>query len=78
MLTIVGIKDTNFKSRDGADVKGITLYTNEPSDNVIGMATDKIFLSERLGYRLENFKVDDLIIPVYNKYGKVIGIQFCD
>lgn len=78
MLTIVGIKNTNFKSRDGGDIKGVTLYTNEPADNVIGMATDKIFLSERLGYKAEDFKVDDLILPVYNKYGKVTGIQFCD
>ncbi len=78
MMTIVGIRETNFKSKDGAEICGVTLYTTEPADKVEGVATDKLFLGEKLGFKASDFNPGDNILPIYNKYGKIAGIQFCD
>lgn len=43
---LVGIQDMNFPTKDGKDViDGISLYCNYPDRNVIGLISDKKFIS---------------------------------
>ena len=76
-MTIAGAKNTSFKTQDGKIIEGVTLYTLEEADGVIGKKADKAFIPARLGYTAQDFRPGDEIILYYNKYGKVQNVSVC-
>lgn len=43
--TVLGKRPVSFKSDDGRDITGTTLYLGYEEEGVEGMATDKVFIS---------------------------------
>lgn len=73
MLTIIGVKLTSFTSKDGTKVTGYNVYTTEERPDVDGLATDRLFMSDRVCNR-SNFTphVGDIIESLaYTKYGRL-------
>lgn len=77
-MKVVGFerKSYDFDGRDGRHVSGsgYTLYlTDATSENVTGVSTERIFLSDQ---KLRTYlpAVGDNVNLEYNKYGKVGGI----
>ena len=73
MLTIIGVKLTSFITKDGTKVTGYNVYTTEERSDVAGLATDRIFMSDRVCNR-SNFTphVGDIIESLaYTKFGRL-------
>lgn len=74
-MRVVGIKRFNFKAPDGNVINGLQFYLlADPIDSQsgVGYEVDKVFLSEaKLNKMGATPALDDIVSPVYNKYGKV-------
>lgn len=74
-MRVVGIKRFNFKAPDGNVINGLQFHLlADPIDNQMGVGyeVDKVFLSEaKLNKMGVTPALDDIVSPVYNKYGKV-------
>ena len=73
MFTIIGVKLTSFTTKDGTTVTGYNVYTTEERDDVVGLAADRIFVSDRVCNR-SNFTphVGDIVeVFTYNKFGRL-------
>lgn len=73
MFTIIGVKLTSFTSKDGIEVTGYNVYITEDRYDVDGLATDRVFVSDRVCNR-SNFTphVGDIIDSfAYTKYGRL-------
>lgn len=73
MFTIIGVKLTSFITKDGTKVTGYNVYTTEERSDVDGLATDCVFISDRVCNR-SNFTphVGDFIEAfAYTRYGKL-------
>lgn len=74
-MRVVGIKRFNFKAPDGNVINGLQFHLlADPIDSAFGVGyeVDKVFLSEvKLNKMGATPALDDLVSPVYNKYGKV-------
>lgn len=75
-MQVIGIKDVNFKAKDGGTVQGVRLFVTDDSVKVnAGVACEAIFLS---GYLLDknnlrpgDIQLGDHLDISYNKYGKI-------
>lgn len=79
-MKIVGWKDVDFTTKDGTQITGKSVHVafEAPKDHGSGMLTDHFFLNdEKFGESnikaLYKNQVDIEIL--YDKYGKVKGIQ---
>ena len=74
-MRVVGIKRFNFKAPDGNVINGLQFHLlADQIDNQMGVGyeVDKVFLSEaKLNKMGVTPALDDIVSPVYNKYGKV-------
>ena len=82
---LVGIQDMNFPTRDGKDViDGISLYCNYSDRNVIGLRSDKKFISREIcnsvGFTKESLApyVQHTVDLETNLKGKVVGISLAE
>lgn len=73
-MKIVGYRRTSFTPKDGGtQISGFNLYVSFQDPNVIGEATDRIFVSDaRLNGFVPSVGVEVQIF--YNKYGRVSAI----
>ena len=81
-MEIIGIKDVNFKAKDGGTIQGVRLFVTDDSVKVnAGVACEAIFLSDSLlgknDLRPGDIQVGDHLDIAYNKYGKIsfVGVQ---
>lgn len=79
-MEVIGIKDVNFKAKDGGSVQGVKLYVTDDSVEVnAGTACDSLFLSDSLLERNElrpgDIQLGDHLNISYNKYGKVQSVS---
>ena len=73
MFTIIGVKLTSFTTKDGTKVTGYNVYLTEVRPDVDGLASDRVFISDRVCNR-SNFTphVGDIIETLaYTKYGRL-------
>lgn len=78
-MEVIGIKDVNFKAKDGGTIRGVKLYVTDDFVTVdAGVACDSLFLSDSL---LDRNNLDHDCIHVgahldiqYNKYGKIQSV----
>ena len=76
MATIIGIRSSSFKGKDGVQVTGKTIYFTEPLENGEGLLADRVFLTyEKLAKCAYDPKVGDDIYIEYNRYGKCSSIS---
>lgn len=74
-MKLIGHKRVNFVAKDtGAVINGYNLFVTEQREDVEGEACERVFVTlEKLGgYKPE---VGDEIIIIYNRFGKVAGVQ---
>ena len=77
-MKLIGFRRVDI-SRQGAEVHGYNLFCTYPSENVTGMQAERLWVSDKvLGDGAGLLCVGAEIIPLYNKYGKIAGVQFCD
>lgn len=79
-MEVIGIKDVNFKCKDGSVVSGLRLYVTDDSVKVDdGIACDTIFLSAHVlslcDFDPAGIVVGDHVVIRYNKYGKVQSVS---
>lgn len=79
-MEIIGIKDVNFKAKDGGTVQGVRLFVTDDSVNVnAGVACEALFLSDSLlgrnNLRPGDFQLGDHLAISYNKYGKISTVS---
>lgn len=73
MFTIIGVKLTSFTTKEGTKVTGYNVYTTEERVDVDGLATDRVFVSDRVCNR-SNYTphVGDIVDTfAYNKFGSL-------
>lgn len=76
-MKVIGFSERSFTSKDtGALIEGMYIYVSFENNRTTGCACDRFFMSSS---RLENCgyhpSLGDDIEPVYNRYGKIIGIR---
>lgn len=86
MITIIGVRNYSFTSKDGDLIEGVTLYfTEEPFGDDIpaglnGMIADKANVNKNIYSRLLTQSKKDSLVNLsfsrfsYNKYGKIDGL----
>lgn len=73
-MKVIGIQHSEFDTRDGKHVSGMFLYLSEVRNNVEGVATERIFLSNA---KVGDYPpmIGDEIKVNYNRFGKVDNIE---
>lgn len=72
---VVGIRTINYTSKKtGNPVSGTMLHVTYVDNNVVGTATDKLFINSRY-VDCSHVKLNDDIQILYNRYGQVDIIQ---
>lgn len=79
-MEVIGIKEVNFKAKDGGIVQGVRLYVTDDSVTVnAGVACEALFLSDNLlaknNLRPGDFQLGDQLDICYNKYGKISSVS---
>lgn len=79
-MEVIGIKDVNFKAKDGGTVQGVRLFVTDDSVKVnAGVACDAFFLSDSLldrnNLRPSDFQLGEHLSISYNKYGKISSVS---
>lgn len=72
--TVLGKRPVSFKSDDGKDITGITLYLGYETEGVEGMATDKVFISTAKMPK-DNIVVGTEVDVLFDRRGKVDFIR---
>ena len=77
-MKLIGFRRVDI-SRQGMEVHGYNLFCTHPSENVTGEDAERLWVSDKvLGDGAGLLRVGAEITPIYNKYGKIAGIQFID
>ncbi len=78
-MEVIGVKNVNFKAKDGGTVQGVRLFVTDDSVKVnAGVACEAIFLSDYLleknNLRSVDIQLGDHLDIAYNKYGKISSV----
>lgn len=74
-MNLVGIRDTRFTNKDtGEVISGQTIFVSYEDEHVIGLKTDKLFLSEK---KRINARPGCVIDVQFNMYGKISAVAVC-
>lgn len=76
-MKLIGFRKVDF-SRDGTEVHGYNLYCTFDDRNTVGEAVERLWVNDRVLVNAGDLRLGAEIIPLYNKYGKIVGVQFCD
>lgn len=79
-MEVIGIKDVNFKAKDGGTIQGVKLFVTDDSVKVnAGVACASLFLSDSLlgknNLRPGDIQLGDHLGVSYNKYGKIHSVS---
>ena len=76
-MRIVGLEQKTFSFDDGKTVSGLYIYLTDKADNVEGLRTERIFISNA---KLQGYSpaLGDNINVFYNRFGKVQCIVLAD
>lgn len=70
----MGKRSVNFTSSNGQNIEGISLYIAHEDPNVIGYATDKVFVPKGIDIP-DSLKFGDNLNIIFNHKGKVVSIE---
>ena len=72
-MQVIGYRRADFRTDDGQQIEGWTIYLTEQRQGVEGLATERTFLSTRKSaYQPQ---LGDELQVYYNKYGKVEHVE---
>lgn len=74
-MELVGYRRSAFTAKDtGERIVGYNLYMTGKDEDVEGLMTDRVFLSDR---KLDGYipRVGDQLEVIYNRYGKVSELR---
>ena len=69
-VTLIGVQDMNFTSRDGNEINGVKVFFAYPDENTYGNCTSDKFIARNV-YDSFNVPVDKLV----SKIGEVINVE---
>lgn len=72
-MKVIGYQHKTLNFKDGNSIEGYFLYLDTNNPNVVGIETERIFLSDKKadGYHPQ---LEDEIKVFYNRYGKVDSV----
>lgn len=73
LMRVLGIAPVDFKSQDGAQIKGFSVYTAFEDERVTGERTEKLFV--RQGIELPKMSIGDTVDVLFNMRGKVEAVE---
>lgn len=77
-MKVIGFRRVDI-SRNDLELHGYNLYCTYPSEKVAGEVAERLWVSDRvLGSGVDSLHVGAEVVPLYNKYGKIAGLQFCE
>lgn len=75
MATIVGFQKVAGKNKQGQPYSGVRMFVTEQRNNVQGLATDDVYVGDQFLPIGVTFNVGDEVDFVYNKFGRVQGVN---
>lgn len=70
-VSLVGVQDMDFKSRDGNDINGVKVFISYPDSNTYGNVAESKFIQRNV---FESFKLP--VEKLIEKIGEVINVEF--
>lgn len=70
-VSLVGVQDMDFKSRDGNDINGVKVFIAYPDSNTYGNVAESKFIQRNI-YDSFSLPVEKLI----EKIGEVVDVEF--
>ena len=70
-VSLVGVQDMDFKSRDGNEINGVKVFIAYPDENTYGNVAESKFIQRNI-YDSFEFPVEKLI----EKIGEVVDVEF--
>lgn len=75
MATIVGFKKVTGTNKQGLAYSGVRMFVTEQRDKVQGLACDDVYVGDQFLPVGVVFNVGDDVEFVYNKFGRVQGVN---
>ena len=75
MATIVGFQKATGTNKQGQAYSGVRMFVTEQRNNVQGLATDDVYVGDQFLPVGVVFNVGDEVDFVYNKFGRVQGVN---
>lgn len=75
MATIVGFQKVTGTNKQGLPYSGVRMFVTEQRNNVQGLATDDVYVGDQFLPVGVVFNVGDEVDFVYNKFGRVQGVN---
>ena len=75
MAKIVGFQKVTGTNKAGQAYSGVRMFVTEQRDRVQGLATDDVYVGDQFLPVGVVFNVGDEVEFVYNKFGRVQGVQ---
>lgn len=76
-MKLIGFRKVDI-SREGQEVHGYNLYCTYQDRNTEGEVAERLWVNDRVLVNAGDLRLGCEIIPLYNKYGKIADVQFCD
>lgn len=76
-VTILGIRQVDFVTEDGVNIKGLSVYYSYREDGVDGVAADKVFIADRYLSDIR-LAVGDNIRIFFTRKGSFAGVEVVD
>lgn len=70
-VSLVGVQDMDFKSRDGNDINGVKVFIAYPDSNTYGNVAESKFIQRNI---YESFKLP--VEKLIEKIGEVVNVEF--
>lgn len=75
MAKIVGFQKVNGRNKQGQPYSGVRMFVTEERNNVQGLAVDDVYVGDQFLPVGVVFNVGDEVDFVYNKFGRVQGVN---
>lgn len=70
-VSLVGVQDMNFTSRDGNEINGVKVFIAYPDENTYGNVVESKFIQRNV---YDSFKVS--VDKLIEKIGEVVNVEF--
>ncbi len=70
-VSLVGVQDMDFKSRDGNDINGVKVFIAYPDSNTYGNVAESKFIQRNV---FESFKLP--VEKLIEKIGEIVNVEF--
>ena len=70
-VSLVGVQDMDFKSRDGNDINGVKVFIAYPDSNTYGNVAESKFIQRNV---FDSFKLP--VEKLIEKIGEIVDVEF--